>query len=32
MNMLLLSIARSIQDVGKDDDEENSDIEKWSVF
>ncbi len=29
MNMLLPSIARSIQDVGKDDDEENPDIEKW---
>jgi hypothetical protein len=29
MNMLLPSIATSIQDVGKDDDdEENSDIEK----
>ncbi len=30
--MLLTSIAWSIQDVGKDDDEKNSDIEKWRVF
>jgi hypothetical protein len=29
MNMLLPSIATSIQDVSEDDDEENSDIEKW---